>query len=447
MAVGCRERINSCEIQGEKRINKLKTEENTKEKKKKLSEKKGKRELSVKELIVLVLVLTGVLSAVCYFTGNRQEELVQIRRPENGEGSREIHLVAQVASGGGINHEMTVRITGRKCSVEELPKLWEKAEKQIDAIVFKNNESADKVTKRLILPDEIAEMCMKISWTEIDSRYIYSDGSLNQQEITQPVITYLTAKLEYFDEVEYYTFPLCIQPITRSDEELFEEQIKKELSASDAENSEEEYMTLPEEISGVKVNWNTEADSTWLKIIIIGVITAGLILPVKREEEKRQKQKRERELRKEYPNIIAKFVMLLTAGMTNKGAWTKMCSDYEINDKRNGIEKAAYEEMLATRKQLDLGVPEQTAYEQFGRACRVREYQRFATLIANSLKRGNRDLLQTLQREAEESYATAMEEIKKSGEEAGTKLVIPMVGMLCIVIATVMVPAIISFGL
>ena len=64
---------------------------------------------------------------------------------------------------------------------------------------------------------------------------------------------------------------------------------------------------------------------------------------------------------RDYPDIISKFIMLITAGMTCRAAWEKICSDYRRSierekskdeavktgkKKKAGNRRYAYEEMI-----------------------------------------------------------------------------------------------------
>ena len=61
-----------------------------------------------------------------------------------------------------------------------------------------------------------------------------------------------------------------------------------------------------------------------------------------------------------------------------------------------------------------------------------------------NLKRGNSTLLERLREEADKSAAERLQQSKKLGEEAGTKLLLPMFLMLAIVLVIVIVPAFLS---
>jgi len=93
------------------------------------------------------------------------------------------------------------------------------------------------------------------------------------------------------------------------------------------------------------------------------------------------------------------------------------------------------------------GVPESNAYERFGLRTGLQEYIRLGTLMAQNLKKGSSSLLERLQEEADRALAVRIQSGRKLGEEASTKLLVPMVMMLGIVMVMVMLPAFNSMGL
>ena len=82
--------------------------------------------------------------------------------------------------------------------------------------------------------------------------------------------------------------------------------------------------------------------------------------------------------------------------------------------------------MLYTCRELQGGVSEGAAYEHFGKRTGLREYIRLGTLLGQNLKRGNSTLTERLREEAEKSSAESLLRVRRLGEEAGTKLLVPM---------------------
>ena len=124
-------------------------------------------------------------------------------------------------------------------------------------------------------------------------------------------------------------------------------------------------------------------------------------------------------------------------------AWQKIVQDYKQGQAKEYI----YEEMIITSNELKLGKSEVVAYESFGRRVKLLPYLRFTSLLAQNIKKGSADLLKILEVEAVESFEERKELAKRIGEEAGTKLLFPMILMLLIVLVIVIVPAFLSFKL
>jgi hypothetical protein len=133
--------------------------------------------------------------------------------------------------------------------------------------------------------------------------------------------------------------------------------------------------------------------------------------------------------------------------MTLRQAWNKISEDYASKASQKGFPRQyAYEEMLATDRELKLGIPESTAYEQYGRRTGLISYIKFSSLISQNLKKGTKGFTDLLMREAIEAFEERKETAKRLGEEAGTKLLIPMMIMLVIVFLIIMIPAFSAFG-
>ena len=92
-------------------------------------------------------------------------------------------------------------------------------------------------------------------------------------------------------------------------------------------------------------------------------------------------------------------------------------------------------------RQMDGGVPEAECYEKFGRRCGTQEYMRFGALLSQNLRKGTKGLNDLLRLEAIQSFEERKARARRLGEEAGTKLLLPMFLMLAEVLVIVVVPA------
>ena len=101
--------------------------------------------------------------------------------------------------------------------------------------------------------------------------------------------------------------------------------------------------------------------------------------------------------------------------------------------------------MVRTCAEMNTGVPERSAYELFARRCDTKEYLKLASLLSQNVKKGTTDILKLLEQESQSAFEQHKNLAKKKGEEAGTKLLFPMILMLMTVMAMLMFPAIVSF--
>ena len=99
------------------------------------------------------------------------------------------------------------------------------------------------------------------------------------------------------------------------------------------------------------------------------------------------------------------------------------------------------EEMKIAFNEMENGVSERAACENFGKRCRLLPYMRFAGLLGQNLTKGSVSVLPLLEQEAIDAFEERKEAAKRAGEEAGTKLLIPMAGMLVIILAMIMYAA------
>ena len=100
--------------------------------------------------------------------------------------------------------------------------------------------------------------------------------------------------------------------------------------------------------------------------------------------------------------------------------------------------------MVYTMHEIQGGAPEGECYEKYGIRCGISGYRKFGTMLSQNLRKGSRGITELLSREAEEAFEDRKNLAKKLGEEAGTKMMIPMFIMLAVVFIIVIVPAFFS---
>lgn len=95
--------------------------------------------------------------------------------------------------------------------------------------------------------------------------------------------------------------------------------------------------------------------------------------------------------------------------------------------------------------QLASGVPEGRAFEEFGRRCGLQPYMKLGGLLEQSRKNGSKNLRDTLKLEMADAFEQRRQQARRLGEEAGTKLLLPLFMLLSVVLVMIAVPALMGF--
>ncbi len=408
---------------------------------------KSKRELQIdyyvnKLKLFLTVLLVGVLLTLllCIKTSMEQRgNPLGVERKPVGEGEQEVVLQARV---GKEQEELQLIVAERQLNPEELKKLFEECIKQLEKQIPADNVSLDKVESNLFLPESLEEYPFEIVWKSSDASLISNRGELENVEGRTGESVCLTATLHYGEQKISGEFWVKLGKVQRSS--LLLQRLRAALQETDGKSKYEETLALPQELDGEPISWTVVKEDNSPVFLGLTFLAAIGVFFLKDKDLHEQVLERKRSLKMAYPGILNKFVLYMGAGMTVRGSFFKIATDYLKNPSQITREPA-YEEMLYSCNELSAGVSEGLVYEQFGKRSGLQEYARFATMLGQNLKKGNAALLVRLREEADKAMQENLQFRKKIGEEAETKLLVPMIMMMGIVMLLVMLPAFTSF--
>lgn len=174
-----------------------------------------------------------------------------------------------------------------------------------------------------------------------------------------------------------------------------------------------------------------------IEILCVGVLAIIAIWYSKKEQQQKRLQKRREKLLLEYPEVVSKLSLLLGAGMSISMAFRK------VSQSGTGI---VYEELQRMLYEMDNGMGEKQAYQRFAKRCGLQPYRKLVSLLLTGQRLGSHQLLQRLNEEADKVFTERKNMARKLGEEAGTKLVFPMMLMLLVVMGVILFPAFLSIS-
>ena len=399
--------------------------------------------------IVLMMSTAGCflafMMAISAGRSSRIKEGDLVTRKSFGEKEYEIDLVASDKAGNEIG-EYEFLVATRQYTDKEAQALFEEASEKLEGIVLKENESFDDVRSDLDLIERIEGYPFDISWKIDNLEVIHFDGELIEEMIPKEgALVNLSATYSYKDLRWQQAFCAQIKPRVLSPAERAYLEIKDLLSKADENSQENEEIALPKSYEQGEILWSEKVTDNSMLLLMLTLIGSAASYVLKDKELKKAMEERNEQMLGDYPQFVSQIVLYLGAGMTMRNIFEKLGNAYERKKRNTGEKKYLYEEVLRAGRELGAGTSEGSVYEHFGLRCSGQQYTRLTTLLSQNLRKGNSELLKLLQEESKKAFDERMDRVRKAGEEAGTKLLLPMIIMLVIVMIVIMIPAYMAF--
>ena len=111
-----------------------------------------------------------------------------------------------------------------------------------------------------------------------------------------------------------------------------------------------------------------------------------------------------------------------------------------------GGEGVIYTEMQTAVNEMNNGVAEVDAIYNFGSRCMIPEIKKFTSTIMQGITKGNRELSEMLQSQSKEVWDLKRHLVRREGEKAASKLLIPICVMFLGILIMILVPIFTNLG-
>ncbi len=372
------------------------------------------------------------------------QEIHHLKRDGYAGEERTVSLLVEGLEAEAV--PVTVTVSPRVYTKEEAEQLFYNLMDEMGEMIRGENPSLSEVMYDLNLPVSDEASGVRFQWQSSEPEYLSSSGQL-EDRVSEEMEVILYVKLTADGQEADFEIPVRLVPGNRSAAELQLEQLQTEIRERDIDQREAEYLELPLEQDGMVLSYRDGEQEDYTVVPLLGVLMAVLFAVREKENVRIQEKQRERELLLDHAEVLSKLMVLIGAGMTIRSAWERVVKDYE-NGLKAGKHKPrpAYEEMRHTCYQLANGMPEGAAYREFGRRCRLQPYLKLSSMLEQNRKAGVKNLRAILRTEMEDAFELRKNLARRMGEEADTKLLLPLFMMLGIVMVMIMVPAMMSMG-
>lgn len=388
-------------------------------------------------MAAFIILLGNLLGIGIFIKEEKERNIKYLERNSYGEGGYEETLFAETQ---GKTQEITVYVEEESYTEKEIEHYIKEAKKELDKWLKK----VKKGGKDFRFPQSLEGNPVKISWSTGNPEILSWEGMLGEDIPEKGENVEIVAFLFLGEGTEIWQKKVTVYPPSLSEKKKLQKEIQKEAELLSENPSEPLY--LPQTVRGEEIRYRKTGTETGRIICIMSLVLGLGVYPLQKEKEKKKRELVKKEMQRDYPDIIQKLVLFLRAGFTIRKAMEKIADGYlRSKEKYHAKERSAYEEIVRTCKEMQGGIYEAEAYERFGVRCGLSQYKVLSVLLVQNLKKGNQNLLELLEREE----AVAEDERKRSakvrGEEASTKLLLPMVLQLIVVLMILMIPAFFSF--
>ena len=444
----------------------------------------------IRKQMLLCISASLLLTILVFFLGLQDGVLKEgFRLPRSGYGGSKQYITLEVS---GLTEDTSVpldiTVSPKRYTEEEANAVFREIYDQLEELVVAEGESFANLQHDLHLMTKLPKYGVQLSWdfypeldpalaagsvTPDEARAYYrkyrhlmdSDGTLHNETLapgtvvtgylslimsTDIVPTGTDGETKYL-KTQYHSAPyriyVGIVPRALSRYESLLLQLQQAITTEDEGSLGENMISLPTEIDGQRIYYSEHEDRSYLLLPLLGVIAAMAIYMRQGQARRTEKKQREALLMLDYSELVSKLMVYIGAGLTVRNALETISQHFDALIAR-GIkeDRPLYQELRTMVIQFRRNMPESEIYLSFGRRVNLKPYTKLVSLIEQNRMNGARNLRAMLELEMEDAFEQRKTTARRLGEEAGTKLLLPLFIMLGIVMIIVIVPAMSALG-
>lgn len=397
-----------------------------------------KRLRSDKAKVALIFVMLFVLSVIRDFTVEKSLNAGYINRGEIGEKEKAIELELEIK---GLLEDYKYSLEVPPISPTE-----KEAETYFQEAILQIEKDFAKVEEHVPVKDEYVEGAVEAEWSFLPFGIIDAEGKVCVEELkSEETIIQAQATLHCGNYEKIYAFSFLLKKPKVTEEERLLEEIKKQLDKQMLSEGNA-VIKLPETVEGKEVVWKEKREYITPQILLLEIVSALLLWLLSKRKREEEKKKRIFKMEQDYPDLVSHLSIFIGAGMTMRQAWGRLAGHYKWK-KEAGItdQREVYEAIVRMNRRLSEGESERLVYQQFSDEIPAECYHKLMRVLVGGLEKGTRGIVVQLHEESRMAFEQRILSAKRRGEEASTKMLVPLMLMLLLVMAIVMLPALLEF--
>ena len=386
----------------------------------------------------MVFILVLFLAAYMEVSNGELKDGYFIERNNVGEGEKELTLEVE-ANDGKEEYEYHLKIPEVLLTEKE-------ANLMMDNAILEIEDDFSEVIDTIPIKKNYQSGLVEATWKFDVSDCMDMEGNIIKEKIPkegQLVNAEVYLECQNYEKAYYFAFLIPVQEISFSEKLLTDISLYME---EEMQKEGETQVILPTKINGQTLTWREKKEGLVIRILFLEILVVVLLVISKAEKKREDEKKYKESMELDYPEIVGQTTLLLGAGMTILQAWNKITAQYlDKRQKRLIRKRAGFEEVVYITRRMQEGESEREALTLFGQRVPLISYHRFIRILLNNQSKGNVGVVALLEQETAKAYEQRVLAAKKKGEEASTKMLLPLMIMMILVMAIVILPAMLEF--
>lgn len=391
-----------------------------------------------KSKIILAFVLLLLVAVIADATSETVIENGHIKRGQIGQKKDTVELEIYVE---GMLEKYPYLL-----EVEPVFPTKEEAETYLEETIKRIEDDFAKVEEKIPFKNEYLNGKVKAEWSFLPFGVIDLEGNINREKLYEEKnIIEAQVELNCGNYEKFYEFSFLLQKPQVSETETLLQEIESQIEEQ-LETEGNDSLILPTQINGKDVEWSEKREYLTPQILVLEGIAIVLIWVFSRKKKQEDQKKRIIKMEEDYSDIVNQLALLLGAGMTARQAWNRLGRLYVYKKNSQMIkENAVYEAILRMNGRFSEGESERVVYQKFCEEIPASCYHKLMRILLGSLEKGTKGVEIRLEEESRSAFEQRILLAKKRGEEASTKMLVPLMLMMLIVMGIVMLPALFQF--
>lgn len=386
---------------------------------------------------LLMLVISGV------YTLKHSGYMTTIKRPAYYENSKNMRVQIESRYGEYTQKkDLELVVKPEKISEAKAQKLFNQSEKAIKKTILGENKGFNHIIYPLNLPKKEEKTKVKITWQSDHPEIIGENGYVNTFIEEEKKKVALVAKLEIgnYTKKVAYNFTVKRKINAANIEKNMTAKIEAEIKALSS-NQKGDYLFLPKKTdSEIQLKW-TAGKANFINVILGSILATGLFLFFNRYKyAETHVKKKIIVIQQTFPEFVNQFLLLINAGLTPMLALNRIIEQYDMGQRTGHETNPLYDAL----KRINEKVYESNGdffleFNGFAKKTGLKELLRFSSVLNETIKTGN-DFYEKLERESSLLWNSRKALAEEAGKVAETKLTLPLVILLGVLLMIVITP-------